>query len=150
MTWFKEHFSNFNEMEKPIDFHGVKCYTVEAYYQACKASSIDEGRIIAVLPPGKAKRAGRVASIREDWPEIKVEVMTRALRHKYTSGTRAAEFLVQSHPRKLVETNYWHDNIWGDCTCSKCRSIQGTNLLGVFLMAIREELMGNADTTKRI
>lgn len=39
--------------------------------------------------------------------------------------------------REIVEGNYWHDNYWGNCTCDKCKNIEGQNKLGKILMKIR-------------
>ena len=38
---------------------------------------------------------------------------------------------------EIVEGNYWHDNYWGNCTCDKCKNIEGQNKLGKILMKIR-------------
>ncbi len=38
---------------------------------------------------------------------------------------------------EIVEYNHWHDNFWGDCLCDRCKHIDGENMLGKMLMAIR-------------
>jgi predicted NAD-dependent protein-ADP-ribosyltransferase YbiA (DUF1768 family) len=40
---------------------------------------------------------------------------------------------------EIVENNYWHDNFWGSCTCSRCGR-KGENNLGKILMSVRQEL----------
>jgi len=34
----------------------------------------------------------------------------------------------------------WLSNFWGNCTCPRCRDIDGQNWLGRILMVVREEL----------
>ena len=48
--------------------------------------------------------------------------------------------LLETKHRYLVEGTTWHDNYWGNCSCEKCKSIQGNNQLGKTLMRVREEL----------
>jgi predicted NAD-dependent protein-ADP-ribosyltransferase YbiA (DUF1768 family) len=51
-----------------------------------------------------------------------------------------AERLLATEGEDLVEGNYWHDQIWGDCNCHVHQSIPGQNLLGKLLMRVRSEL----------
>ena len=52
----------------------------------------------------------------------------------------ARETLLGTSTKELVEGNYWHDNVWGDCSCEKCKNIKGQNLLGKQLMQVRQEI----------
>ena len=85
-----------------------------------------------------AKRAGRGVTLRSDWESIKRKVMEYALRHKFSEGTSHYDNLSKT-TGLLVEYNYWHDNEWGDCTCDKCNSKRGKNLLGKLLVEIRDQ-----------
>lgn len=49
--------------------------------------------------------------------------------------------IVGTYPHALVEGNYWHDNIWGNCECAKCISFAGQNLLGQLLEVLRTHLI---------
>ena len=40
----------------------------------------------------------------------------------------------------LIEGNTWHDNYWGDCSCNRCKSKSGENMLGILLMELRDKL----------
>lgn len=50
------------------------------------------------------------------------------------------EKLLLTQDEDLIEGNWWHDNIWGDCSCPKCKDIPGKNRLGILLMEIRSQL----------
>jgi len=52
---------------------------------------------------------------------------------------RTVQMLLDTGSQELVEGNVWHDNFWGNCTCSKCPE-PGENHLGKLLMKIRSEL----------
>ena len=65
--------------------------------------------------------------------------MRFALEIKFAQGTTWYQKLKRTKSY-IVETNYHHDNIWGDCTCIGCENIVGQNLLGKLLMEIREKI----------
>ena len=116
--------------------------TVEHYFQYVKTPSMEEGlEILAAAHPGKAKRLGRNCHLRSDWEEIKDEVMLFALRKKF-SIPALRDKLLSTGNEELVEGNYWHDNYWGVCSCTRCRglNIEGKNVLGKLLMQVREEV----------
>jgi hypothetical protein len=46
--------------------------------------------------------------------------------------------LLSTGDMELTESNWWHDNFWGVCTCNKCKD--GENNLGKILMDIRLNL----------
>jgi ribA/ribD-fused uncharacterized protein len=116
--------------------------SMEHYFQAMK--TLDQGeraKIRAASTPAQAKRRGRNVVLRDNWEEIKDEVMRVGLEHKFAVGTQLAEKLLDTGNEELVEGNYWHDNVWGNCTCVNCREIKGQNLLGRLLMGWRYELL---------
>ena len=58
-----------------------------------------------------------------------------------TENETLKERLLATGDEYLEEgTTGWHDNIWGNCSCEKCKNIPGENRLGKILMRIREEL----------
>lgn len=84
--------------------------------------------------PGKAKKLGRMAPLRPDWEEVKLQVMERILRRKFTNPNLRAR-LVATKDHYLLEGNNWGDTFWGVCDGS------GKNHLGKLLMKIRQELI---------
>ena len=114
--------------------------TVEHYFQAAKTETMEEYKAIAAaLTPGQAKRLGRHVTLRADWEEVKEQVMLDALRKKFEIPA-LREMLLATGDEELVEGNTWHDNTWGNCSCDRCKDIEGQNKLGKMLMQVREEI----------
>jgi len=88
--------------------------------------------------PAIAKKLGQKALLREDWEEIKVPLMTELVFLKFEQNQDLKNKLLSMNLAKLVEGNYWHDNFWGNCFCSRCKDIEGQNVLGIILMGVRE------------
>ncbi len=123
-------------------WHYGMLYTVEHEFQAAKAAGSDQvlaERIIDASTPAQAKRLGRKAQLPRDWDKDKDLVMKRALIHKF-SLSPMKEWLIATGDIPLAEGNFWHDNYWGSCGCSECKSVPGNNRLGILLMEIRSEL----------
>jgi ribA/ribD-fused uncharacterized protein len=128
-------------MDTPLVYQGISYPTVEHFYQAMKTpkDALDVRRSIAACrTAGQAKRLGRGVDLRPDWEFIKVDVMRGVLQQKFAPGTWWYGKLMKTGDEAIVEWNRWHDNFWGDCTCDKCKTIPGQNLLGRLLMEIRE------------
>lgn len=118
--------------------------TTEHYYQALKFKQEKLQNLVLAQPtPGDAKKMSRKLShyVREDWFDLSLVAMEICLRSKFESGA-LREKLIATYPAYLVEGNHWHDNFYGDCTCRKCKPIEGENHLGKLLMKLREEYRG--------
>ena len=123
-----------------ILYEGIVYPTVEHFFQAMKTLiHAEREAIAAAATPGIAKRMGRQITLRPDWERIKADVMRIGLRLKF-ADYELAKKLLATGDEYLVEGNTWHDNCWGDCSCPKCASTTGRNLLGQLLMEIREEV----------
>lgn len=128
-----------------VDFEGITFPTVEHAFQAAKTlDRAERARIAAMASPGEAKRAGRHVKLRQDWEEAKQHIMLDLLRTKFAPGTELAGKLLATGDSALVEANTWHDNYWGSCNCLRCGS-QGKNMLGISLMAVRDELLAEKE-----
>ena len=115
----------------PVDRSGI---TVEHVFQARKATTEEDYHwIIQSVTPGQAKRRGGRIGLREDWENVKEDVMKDALLWKFRQRPFLDKLLATGESR-LVEGNYWGDTYWG---VSKSR---GQNRLGELLMQVREEL----------
>lgn len=122
-------------------FEGKLYPTVEHAFQAAK--SLDHAErdwIAAAGSPGLAKRLGRRVNLRPDWEKVKFDVMEECLRSKFADPVLKQKLLATGD-EELVEGNYWHDNIYGNCSCEKCKDIVGRNMLGNILMNLRTEFM---------
>jgi ribA/ribD-fused uncharacterized protein len=134
-------FSNMRGFDSPLVYQNISYHTVENFYQAMKTEKGDTTtRLkIAGANPFEAKKLGRrIKPIRKDWEEIKLEVMTFALKHKFGVNTSWGKKLVEFNQGRgeLIEWNNWEDQYWGKCVFSG----EGENNLGKILMEIREEL----------
>ncbi len=133
--------SNFYLCE--IEYEGIIYPSSEHAYQAHKSNDIEIRKYVATLEtPGLSKKAGRLLDKRDDWDEVKFRIMKDILVIKF-KDFEMSERLLETNFHNLVEGNYWHDNIWGDCSCGKCKHILGQNHLGIILMDIRTEIFEN-------
>lgn len=133
---FHDDFSNFTA--STIVIAGSTYPTVEHFFQAMK--TLDESYrddIRRARTPGEAKVRGRAAPLRDDWNEIRYDVMLIALRAKFRLKRFRSTLL--NFEGNIVEWNTWHDQIWGVCICTECDRV-GLNLLGNALEQIRDEL----------
>lgn len=115
--------------------------TVEHWYQANKTCVGDVEMFMEIATastPGRAKRLGQTVKLRPDWEERKVDVMLEGVKEKFKQNRELIVMLSATREKLLVEGNHWHDNIWGDCSCEKCKHIIGKNLLGNVLMYVRD------------
>ena len=129
-----------NFYPSPMTVDGIIFPTVEHLFQAAKTVSlVEREKIAAAATPGQAKRLGRNVILCDNWEEIKDDVMLNALRLKFAI-LPLREKLLATGNEELVEGNTWHDNIWGNCSCDRCKKIEGQNKLGKLLMQVREEI----------
>ncbi len=118
----------------PVKMYGLEYPTVEHAYQAAKTLDEEEREFIRLQStPGKAKRAGKTITVREDWETFKVGAMKILLERKF-SIPHLKEKLLATGDALLVEENDWGDTFWGECRGT------GQNILGKLLMEIRESL----------
>jgi len=96
--------------------------------------------ICSAESPNQAKQLGKMVTLRPGWDEIKDDVMLELLRLKFRKGTNEYNWLLETLDQELIEGNRWHDQYWGDCTCSRHRNTPGKNVLGKLLMKVRSEL----------
>lgn len=110
---------------------GRQYQTVEHLFQAFKAQSNSDHEMIRLAQtPGQAKRLGRNVLMKENWNDIRVDVMKVAVHAKF-SIPRLRFILDQTGDRELVEGNTWGDTFWGVCNG------KGLNMLGKILMEER-------------
>ncbi len=107
--------------------------TVEHAYQAAKTLSLLGRELIRTAPSAAAaKRLGKEAELRTDWPVVKQAVMLDLLRQKFRHS-HLRELLDATGCAELVEGNHWGDTFWGVCRG------KGLNWLGRLLMQVRDE-----------
>jgi ribA/ribD-fused uncharacterized protein len=127
-------FSNFADSTIFVDVgFGMKSYpTVEHAFQAAKATTPEDHENVRTAPgPSFAKRIGREITLRDDWEEVKYDVMLDCLRAKFALPSFKGR-LLSTGTRELREDSPT-DFVWGYRN-------GGQNLLGKALMQVREEL----------
>lgn len=125
--------SNFYPVKVKCDF-GLIYNSTEAAYQAQKTMDRMIRLMFTNYKPIVAKRNGKKIKLRNDWEEVKLDIMLDLLRQKFQySGLR--QKLIDTGDEKLIEGNWWGDTFWGIC-----RGI-GENHLGKLLMKVRAELL---------
>lgn len=127
--------SNFSSY--PATYQGVEYPTAEHAFQAAKTLDLRVRDEIKNFPtPGKAKRAGRTLHLRDAWEgAVRYQAMKDILRSKF-SDPQLRDMLLATGDQILIEGNSWGDHTWGQVDG------KGVNLLGWFLMELRDELRG--------
>ncbi len=115
----------------PFELDGRRWPTVEHYFQAAKAVDPAEAeRVANAESPAKAKQLGRQVRLRQEWDQLREEVMLRALRAKFAQHDESRAMLLATKRRPLHEDAPW-DRYWGGA---------GKDRLGVLLMQVRDEI----------
>ena len=125
--------SNFWYVNVVLDEHTYP--SVEHAYVAAKTLSHGERFCLMnpAMKPGEAKQIGRRLTLRDDWEQVKLEVMEDLVRQKF-SMSPLKEMLLMTGQQELIEGNRWGDTFWGVCNG------KGQNHLGKILMKVRSEL----------
>lgn len=132
-------FSNFAAY--PIELDGKRWPTSEHYFQAQKFEEPHHRESIRLTKsPMIAARMGRdrKKKLRRDWESVKVAVMRKAVRAKFTQYDDLRAILLATADALLVEHTE-NDDYWGDGGDGS-----GKNVLGRILMEVREELRRDA------
>ena len=120
-----------------VVMEGLRFTDTEAAFQSQKEP--EKAHMFEGLDPATTKAMGRKANLREEWDEVKNDVMRRVVRLKFEQNTDLRKRLIDTGDAVLIEGNNWHDNYWGACTCEGCERKKGKNMLGNILMELRSE-----------
>ena len=128
-------FSNFHTA--PIEIDGKIWYSTEAYFQAMKfPDNPNYQEIIRREKDTKiVKKLGSTINIklRDDWENVKDQIMERAIDAKFTQHNNLKNLLLSTNNRLLIENNK-NDNYWA------IGNGNGLNKLGIMLCNLRERL----------
>ncbi len=111
--------------------------TVEHYFQASKFLDYPtQLKIKNIESPMKAAAEGRRKSngLREDWDDVREQVMLKALNSKFLQHPKLRKQLILTNDNTLVE-HTGNDNYWADGGDGN-----GKNRLGVLLMEVRKNV----------
>lgn len=142
-TWkgFRDEFaflSNFSRFETPLVYNSIIYNTNEHFYQAMKFKDDNVRFLIANHPSKGLKAFCKDFPLREDWDDIKENVMRYGLEYKFSKRNPTLRSkIIKTQGIELVEYNWWGDKYWGVCSTTDV----GENRLGKMLMEIREKVI---------
>lgn len=117
-----------------VEWQGIVYENNESAFQSAKCINLEQRKNFIGLDPSTAKRKGRRVKLRNDWEEIKDQVMYEIVLNKFLQNEDLKDKLLRTGEEELIEGNIWHDYYWGVCNG------RGKNKLGKILMQVREEL----------
>ena len=119
-----------------VIYNGITYPTVEHGYVINKTVTEfteDDFKWFLSLHPGQVKKLGRQLTLRDDWEDVKVQIMTDLCKSKFSSlNPDLKQKLLDTGSCELIEENTWGDVFWGMTP----KGI-GQNILGKILMEIR-------------
>jgi ribA/ribD-fused uncharacterized protein len=113
---------------------GITYPSVEHYYQSKKTTDPQKEEIIRKAPScAEAKKSGNdpYLVLHPDWNILKIAIMKRALKEKFTQHQELKELLLSTGDAVLME-NSQEDYFWGIGADGS-----GKNMLGKLLMELR-------------
>jgi ribA/ribD-fused uncharacterized protein len=142
-TQFENVHAFWDFKEDPFDDEeGTRFNGSEHYYQLHKhhgakektAAFKYECSAFEKITPQRAHARGTQIEIREDWLEIRLTIMEKALAYKFNQNTALRNLLCSTYPFPLVsvkEDAYWGTGLNGE----------GSNHLGTLLMELRNTMI---------
>lgn len=124
----------------PFVLDNKKWKTVEHYFQAQKFTNVVyQEKIRDIESPMAAADLGRSRNhiIREDWDQVRNNIMYKALNAKFGQNEDLKQLLINTDDALLIEHTY-NDRYWADGGDGS-----GFNYLGVLLMNVRDTLRNN-------
>ena len=141
---FRNNFaflSNMHYVPHGVVFRNQLFHTVENAFQAAKCQNPERIKAYTEITPVEAKRRGRHEYLRSDWDTVKFDIMFDLLKQKFAAQPNSLwNRLLDTRKTcdEIIETNHWHDNIWGACDCKRCENKIKHNILGHMLTDIRD------------
>ena len=117
-----------------IRVNGLVFTCAEACFQSFKTTDLNERKKFQEIDGFKAKKLGRSVSLRSDWNDIRIEVMSRVIHAKFKQNPDLTKKLKDTGDLPIIEDNTWKDTFWGVCNG------KGYNLLGQILMNERDRI----------
>jgi ribA/ribD-fused uncharacterized protein len=132
--------SNMTRLETPYETKHGLLPTGEHMYQYAKSTDTEwRKHVVATNNPYQVRKDSRdpdKCKLREDWDEIKDDVMLEVVCYKFSSyNSELLLKLIDLKGIELLEGNYHNDVYWGFCL----KTNTGDNRLGKMIMARRDE-----------
>ncbi|MGW1466353.1 NADAR family protein [Streptomyces sp. NPDC002308] len=124
-----------NEFPAPIVMGNRTYPTVtHAYWGLAVADERRQAEILGAENPRDARKIAEDSTVRDDWPQVRVAVMTRLLRAKFQQHPEFADTLMATGASRLIYTEVG-STFWGQ------RGLEGRNWMGRLLELTRSELV---------
>lgn len=131
-----QYFFLSNFYECPVYYNKLVFCNAEAAFQAQKVIDEKEQYKFINLNASQARKLGKTIVLREDWEEVKDNIMYEIVKRKFTVNKELQQKLIDTKDEELVEGNWCHDTYWG----VDSKTGIGKNKLGKILMKVREEV----------
>lgn len=127
--------SNFAPVK--ILLNGTEYPSVEHAYMSAKSDADDWKRFCADPDnrAGDVKRQSSNIVLKDNWHEIKIDVMRECIYQKFTQEPYRTK-LLETGWQRIQEGNRWGDTFWGVCL----KTNKGKNNLGKLIMEVRGTL----------
>lgn len=121
-----------------IEYKNLVYPSVEHFYVAMKTLDVNLREDIRLTDKaGDVKRMGKHIILRDDWDNIKLDVMRYAITKKYSiNNPTLMNKLLATGDVYIQEGNTWNDTFWG----VNLKTGIGENNLGKLIMEHREKL----------
>ena len=106
--------------------------SVENAYQAAKMKNKLDRTRFHHIKASEAKKLGRLLPMRDDWNDVRLDVMYELVKQKFNDPPLQAR-LLDTGDAELQEGNWWGDTFWGTVNG------EGDNHLGKILMRVRAD-----------
>lgn len=136
ITQFRGEYNWLSNMYKcPVGYGNYTFQSVENAYMFAKNNNCKDWlKFCLENPPNICKKESKNIKIREDWEEIKLEVMYKLLLQKFKQEPFRSKLLATNN-ENIQEGNFWNDIFWG--VDLKQNPNVGENHLGRLIMYIR-------------
>lgn len=108
-----QYFFLSNFYECPVYYNKLVFCNAEAAFQAQKVIDEKEQYKFINLNASQARKLGKTIVLREDWEEVKDNIMYEIVKRKFTVNKELQQKLIDTKDEELVEGNWWHDTYWG-------------------------------------
>lgn len=120
-----------NFYNAPITYYGITYRNNEAAFQAQKLLNNEEKKAFCNLTGKESKFKGRRVKMRDDWNQVKDQIMYEIIFLKFMQNKDLKAKLLATGDELIQENNTWNDTYWGVCNG------KGENKLGKILMKVR-------------
>ena len=127
--------SNFAPVKIKLD--GLEFPSVEHAYMSAKSDDAEWKKFCSnpINKAGDVKRQSRNIELKENWNDIKLDVMRECVKQKFNQEPYRTK-LLKTGTQHIQEGNRWNDKFWGVCL----KTNKGENHLGRLIMDVRSAL----------